>query len=65
MTDSEEENVAERPAKIQKRFTFQRFSQRVAQVRKPAMTLGSETIYIFMFTALHVLEIASRPELLI
>lgn len=40
MADSGEENAVERPAKRQKRFTFQRLSQRVAQVRKHAMTLA-------------------------
>ena len=41
MGDSDDDHLAERPAKRQKRFTFQRFSQRVAQVcPTPAVTSG-------------------------
>ena len=60
MADSGEENLAERPAKRQKRFTFQRFSQRVAQVRKQAKTLWCEKAIIVI--ALRALDSASNPS---
>lgn len=46
MVDSADEVMDDRPAKRQKRFTFQRFSQRVAQVRKLATTLVETNMII-------------------
>lgn len=63
MADSGEETVAERPAKRQKRFTFQRFSQRVAQVPNSAITIALRNVSsLRSSSALHAFDNASYPS---